>query len=423
VHRRRWIGTIAVVAVAGAFASTGALTGPAGARVGGVRGVTASEIRVAGLAQTSQFFENRIKAGANARFNEENQKGGVFHRKLTYVETADDKGDPTTDLTEAQRLVQQDQVFGVLTLTPSMTQAARFFAQQHVPFFGWGIDAGYCKNPYALGFTGCIVPPADNSIPNTGTTWGALMKKYLQSIGQSPAGKTAATISEDNATGKEGTAEIAAQAKYGGGFKVTYAQNPVPITPPGDYSPYVTALTTSNSGKAPDIIYLTLSFPNLQGLGKALLAANYRGILTNAVGYDPTLVSVFPNQPVFTQFDLPEDTSNATMQRISNEIKALDPSGKVSQPALAAYFAADAFIAALKKVGKNLTAEGFAKVLAKGFTYQIPGIVGPTKYPAAQTQGAPCGTLVVSDGTAYKIAVPYACYQNINLNNGKVLKY
>ena len=420
MKRRRLIAGVVAATVAGALATMG-LGAPAGG-VPSVRGVTSSEIKVAGLVQVSQFFKSRVEAGIKARFAEANQNGGVFGRKLTYVETADDKGDPTTNFSEAQRLVQQDQVFAVFTLTPVMTQAARFFGQQHVPFFGWGIDAGYCKNPYALGFTGCIVPPADNSIPNTGTTWGALMKKYLVSLGMDPKGKSAATISEDNATGKEGSAEIAAQIKYGGGFKLTYAKNPVPLTPPGDYSPYVTALTTSNNGGPPDIIYLTLSYPNLTGLAKALLAANYKGIMTNAVGYDPLAVSVFPNQPVFTQFDVPEDTSNAKMQSIVASIKAqsADP---ISQIALAAYFGADAFVAALQKVGKNLTAEAFAKLLKKGFTYQIPKIVGPTKYPKAQVQGAPCGTLVVSNGTTYKIAVPYSCYKNINLNNGKVLKY
>ena len=196
----------------------------------------------------------------------------------------------------------------------------------------------------------------------------------------------------------------------------------MPQTPPGDYSPYVTALTTSNNGGPPDIIYLTLSYPNLAGLSKALLDANYKGILTNAVGYDPLAVSVFPNQPVFTQFNLPEDTSNTKMQNIVAAIKA-QSSDPISQVALAAYFSADSFIAALKKVGKNLTAEAFAKTLQKGFTYLIPGIVGPTKYPKAQVMGAPCGTIVVSNGTTYKIAVPYSCYKNINLNNGKVLKY
>jgi hypothetical protein len=89
---------------------------------------------------------------------------------------------------------------------------------------------------------------------------------------------------------------------------------------------------------------------------------------------------------------------------------------------LSAYFSADAFVAALKKAGKNLTPETMAAAM-KNFTYQIPTIVGPTKYPKAQIQGAPCGTLVGSDGTKYSVEVPYSCFENFNYKTGRTLNY
>jgi ABC-type branched-subunit amino acid transport system substrate-binding protein len=293
-----------------------------------------------------------------------------------------------------------------------------------VPFFGWGIDAGFCKNPYAFGFTGCIVPPANGSIPTTGTTWGALAAQYFKSHG-SPGGskgKTAGVIAEDLDTGKTGAVVIGAQAKAAG-FKVVYQKNPIPANPPpGDYSPYVTALMTSNAGKPPDVIFVTTAFSNVLGLSKGLLTAGFQGLLTNAVTYDPRLVSGAKGQTVFTQFDLPEDTANATMQKITSDIKAVSGTAPITQATLAAYFSADAFVAALKKTGKNLTPEALAKAMGS-MTYQVPGIVGPTKYPAAQTLGAPCGLLVQSDGTQYSIVVPYACYQDLNYKTGKTIKY
>jgi len=89
---------------------------------------------------------------------------------------------------------------------------------------------------------------------------------------------------------------------------------------------------------------------------------------------------------------------------------------------LAAYFSADMFVKIVKKAGKNLTPEAFAKAAAK-FTYEIKGTIGPTKYPKARKQGAPSGTLALSDGTKYSIPVPYACYSNFNYKTGKKLKY
>jgi branched-chain amino acid transport system substrate-binding protein len=422
VKRRKWVATTAALAVIGAFASMGiAATGSGAGAQSNIRGVTATSINVAGLSQASQFTAAEVKLGATARFQVENSKGGVFGRKINYVETADDQGDPTVDLTQAQRLVQQDQVFAVVpTLTPVADQSLAFFAQQHVPFAGWGIDHNFCNNNYALGFTGCIVPPP--SIPTTGTTWGALIVSFFKAHGQGAAGKTAAVISEDNSVGQTGAVVIGAQAKKAG-LKVVFQKSDLPPTPPGDYSPYVNELLSSNGGKQPDVIFVVTSTPNTLKLPGALVTAGFKGVLTNAVLYDPRAVSIMKNNSVFTQFDVPEDTANAQMQQIVNNIKAVGgPNVQITQPTLAAYFSADAFVAALKKTGKNLTPGNFAKAIAN-FTYQIPGTIGPTKYPAARTQGAPCGTLVYSDGTAWSIQTPFSCYQNFNYKTGKILNY
>jgi ABC-type branched-subunit amino acid transport system substrate-binding protein len=406
-----------VAALAGAFAATAAPGGTAGAQAGSVRGVTSTQINVAGLTQGSQFSPAELKTATTAAFSGVTVAG----RKINYVESADDTGDPTTDLSEAQRLVQQDQVFAVVpTLTPVADQALTYFAQQHVPFAGWGVDHNFCNNPYALAFTGCIAPPA--SIPTTGTTWGDLISTYYKNHG-SPTGakgKTAAVIAEDNDTGKTGAVVIGAQAKKAG-FNVVFQKSDLPFTPPGDYSPYTSELLSSNGGKAPDVIYVVTSVQNTLNLPGKLVQAGFKGILTNAVLYDPRAVALMKSNSVFTQFDVPEDTSNAQMQNIVTKLKAAGAT-TITQPMLSAYFSADAFVGVLKKVGKNLTPENFVKALSN-FTYQIPGVIGPTKYPAAKTQGAPCGTLVYSDGTAWSVQVPYACYTNFNYKTGKVLKY
>ena len=423
MKRRKWVATTATVAVIGAFASMGiAATSVSGAGAqSSVRGVTSNSITVAGLSQQSQFPASDLKTGATARFQVENNKGGVFGRKINYVESADDQGDPTTDLTQAQRLVQQDQVFAVVpTLTPVVTQATQFFAQQKVPFIGWGIDHGFCNNNYALGFTGCIVPPPN--IPTTGTTWGALIQSYYKAHGQGTTGKTAAVISEDNDTGKSGAVVIGAQAKKAG-FKVVFQKSDLPATPPGDYSPYVNELLSSNNGQQPDVIFVTTSVNNTEHLPAALTAAGFKGVLTNAVLYDPRAAGLMKANTVFTQFDLPVDTTSAAMQQIVANLKSVGgPNVTITQGMLASYFSADAFVAALKKAGKNLTPEAFSKAIAN-FTYQVPGVVGPTKYPASRTQGSPCGALAYSDGTTWSIQTPYSCYQDFNYKTGKTLQY
>jgi len=424
VKRRRWIASATVIATASAFGLVGALSsGTAGARVGQARGVTSTSINVAGLSQQADFTANELRIGATARFQLENNKGGVFGRKINYVESADDQGSVTVALSEAQRLVEQDQVFAIVpVLSPYVDQAGPYLAQQHVPFFGWGIDAAFCKNPYAFGFTGCIVPPP--SITTTGTTWGALINAYFKSHGSpnGAKGKTAAVISEDNATGKTGAIVIEAQVKKAG-FKAVYVQSTLPPIPPGDYSPYVNAMLTSANGKPPDAIFLTTSQSNTLQLVQKLPAAGYKGVLTNAVLYDPRAVALTKGNFEFVQFDVPEDTTNASMQQIVKNIQAVGgPNVQITQGMISAYFSADSFVAVLKKVGKNLTPEAMAAAM-KSFTYQIPTVIGPTKYPVSQTQGMPCGTLVGSDGTKYSVVVPYTCYQDFDYKTGKLLSY
>jgi ABC-type branched-subunit amino acid transport system substrate-binding protein len=411
---------VAIVA-AGATVVAVASMGVAGARVqADARGVTSSSITVGGLGQTAFFGDSA--QGAQARFNEENSKGGVFGRKINFVGFRDDKSDPSTDLAQAKQLVQQDQVLAIVpTLTPDL-QSSQFLAQQHVPFFGWGISTGFCKNPYAFGFTGCIVPPTP--VNWAGSTWGALIDQQLKNQGDpnGAKGKTAAVISEDNDSGRTGYQVIAASARSVG-MKIVYAKNPVPAPPAtvGDYSPFVNAILTSNNGKAPDVFFDVTSQLNTIGLDHAIIAAGFKGIDTNAVAYDPRLVSSSKGQTAFTQFDLPEDTSNSTMQKIVASIKQANGNKTITQPQLAGYFAADMFIQALKKTGKNLTPEALAKA-AGSMTYEIKGIIGPTKYPRSQTYGAPCGTLAQDvDGVSYKIVAPYACYKNILINSLKTI--
>ena len=79
------------------------------------------------------------------------------------------------------------------------------------------------------------------------------------------------------------------------------------------------------------------------------------------------------------------------------------------------YFAADMFIQALKTVVKKsgvkgITPEAVQKVLSTQ-TWQIKGLVGPIKYPAATVVSTPaCGELITSSGTApWTVIEPYAC--------------
>ena len=258
-----------------------------------------------------------------------------------------------------------------------------------------------------------------------GNTWGKLLDTEFKADGKGGAkGKTAAVVAEDDDSGKTGVQVIAASAKSVK-MKVTYEKASLPGPPAtiGDYSPYVNDIMTSNNGKAPDAVFLVVAFTNVLGMAKALLDAGYTGIITNAVAYDPRITAGAKGTTVFTQFSLPESApTNPNMQKILDQIEKYAPGASITQGFLAGYFSADFFVKAVKAAGKNLTPDTLAKAVSK-MTYEIKDVIGPTKYPAGRTQGTPCGALTESDGTAWTVVAPYACYSNITLKGLKPVPY
>ncbi len=127
---------VAVAACAALVGSMMATTGAAGAAAGSQASISSDEIKVGGLIET-QFAGSDV--GARARFADENAKGGVNGRKITYVDGQTyAQGNTAAALAEAQRLVQQE---GVSVIVPALTSVppAQFLAQQKVPTYSWNI--------------------------------------------------------------------------------------------------------------------------------------------------------------------------------------------------------------------------------------------------------------------------------------------
>jgi hypothetical protein len=410
---------VLVAAVAAATVALGSLasTGSAGAQ-SSVRGVTDTTIKVGGLGY-SAFYEEAGKA-AKARFDLANKNGEIpGGRKIDFIGFQDDKSSADTNLSEARRLVDQEQVFGIApVLTPAFGSAGTYLNQQKVPTIGWGISAAFCApgNKYVFAFTGCLVP---NPPTYPGNTWGELMDQYFKNKGESGGakGKTAAVIADNNDSGKQGVEVIAATAEAVG-MKVVYKEAALPPPPAAvpDFTPYVQDIMTSNDGKQPDVAFLVVAPTNVYGLGPALTQAGFTGVDTNAVGYVPSLAGLTKGWQAFTQFATPESTSSE-MQGIVDNLKAAGIS-PVGQPGLAGYFSADMFIQILKKVGKNLTPEKFQAAAAK-FKYQVENVVGPTYYPAGFKAGTPCGQLTESNGTTYAVTAGFKCYNLLTKKGNK----
>jgi hypothetical protein len=384
------------------------------------RGVTGSEITVAGLVAILDFGTGSGKAAA-ARFAQASSDGEIpCGRKIDYVTTLDDQGTPNGDLAAVRQLVQQDHVFGISpALSPFIESSGTYIDQQQIPTTGWGVSPSFCPpagvtNTYLFGFNGCLVqyPPIYSAnIPGPTTATAITLQ------GKTVQGMTAAVAGDDYTSSKSGVKTVAASFA-GAGFKIVYAENPFPAPPTvvSDFSPEVQAIMTANAGKPVDVVYSASGPATAFGLCRALFQAGYKGICEHST-YAPSLVATAKGDMVINTFATTESTAPA-MAQITALLHAAGVSD-IGQPELAAYYSADMFVQILKKVGPDLTPQNFQKVAAS-FTYQIPGVVGPSYYPQGFQQGAPCGELVYSNGVKWTIAAPYKCYgQNLKLENGK----
>src|SRR5262249_54084468 len=72
-----------------------------------------------------------------ARFNIENAKGGVNGFKLQTV-AADDANSETGNLAAARRLVESDNVFGIVELTVFPGGSGDYLKSKNIPVTGWG---------------------------------------------------------------------------------------------------------------------------------------------------------------------------------------------------------------------------------------------------------------------------------------------
>ncbi len=400
---KKWaVAALAVVAgVVGALLIPA--VGPAGAAQK-VRGIEGNTIVVGGLANVASFADAAV--GAQARFTRANKTNEVKPFTFKFVGLADDKNDPATALSETRRLVTQEDIFALVP-DDSIATPTDYLTPQKVPWFGAGYDSTYCSEGppvWGFGVNGCLLPPDPTRLPNQSATQ---LKAELAKKGITKP--TIAFIAADSQSGKTGM-RLTASTYAGAGWNVVYAKALVPAPPAvvGDYSPYAQALLTSNNGKQPDVITSSVAPSGSLALFNLLKSSGFTGSLLSPF-YSNALLKVLTGAYVTTTY-APFESQSKNMDQMKADIQAVKPGASYSVAIAGGYLAADMFIQALKHAGKNPTPQSVQKAAAK-MTYQLPGVVGPVKYPQSFKFGLPsCSSLLTDpDGTGFTILAPYSC--------------
>jgi branched-chain amino acid transport system substrate-binding protein len=407
-----------MVAAGTGLASVG-LPASAGASV---PGVTKTSITVEGLVTKTSaagYSFTDADLGAKAYFKQVNAAGGVNGRKINYLGSKDDGGDPTQGAPLSRSIVQQDQVFAVVPVV-SPTFQPTYLVQQKVPFFGWGINPAFCNNDYGFGMNGCVVPAAPQDLVMAAP--GTVVAKALGNASGRGNGKTVAIITNDDSAGTSGLNVVKA-AFVAAGFKVVYAKASVPDQPVSDWTPYVSAVLQANNGKAPDVMDYGTQLPDVIGMRAAMNHAGFTGLSVDSVAYAPVIVqspttsASLQNEYVQLQF-APFEASTPAMATMKQAIRAVGgTSTNFTEAAAVGYWSAALFVAALKKAGANPTQASITKVLNSGFSFGVAGGLGTVQFPKDHTAVTPCASLVQIQGSKYVQSVALTCGRNIRASS------
>src|SRR5580704_5331629 len=123
-------------------------------------GVTSNQITVGSIVNATGPLSSDfapIVNGVQAYFSMINSEGGVAGRKLKLADQEDDQGSPTTDLSVAQKLVQQDHVFAVVGVGTPFFGGASYLAQTGTPTFGYAVSTDWAKRPTLFADYGSVL--------------------------------------------------------------------------------------------------------------------------------------------------------------------------------------------------------------------------------------------------------------------------
>jgi branched-chain amino acid transport system substrate-binding protein len=389
------------------------LTGPKGS--GLTRGITSTSVTI-GCVYTAQDFAG-YQQGIQARIS---QTPSVDGRKIQLIPCKDDASSVQTNVTDNQQLVNQNQVFSVLSLSEEeLTGSTNFLSQNQVPYFGWGFNPGFCGYRWGYGWNGCL---GGNAIPEPiEAIAGNLAQAMIDASGISAKNVRFAVQAENSESGTIGNAQYTALFKKLGST-IVYAKANYPTSASGvDNTPYAQAIVASR----PNIVYLSTPFADVGPIASALRAAGYHGVIMDFTNYIPGLLQsssqladALQNEYVNTQV-VPVEQNTAYVQKIESGLGAIGQQKFVTIGSFMGYAEMDALIQMLQATGKTLNTKTFdQKVNGGSFTsFKSSPAGGPGKlvWPAAHYLPADCAAIVQVSGTNYKVTKPFACYQSFKI--------
>jgi ABC-type branched-subunit amino acid transport system substrate-binding protein len=370
------------------------------------RGITDTSITIGGLAYLTSPNGSSMAGtneGAKARFERANAEGGVNGRKINFIGTLDDGQDPSRNSQQAQVLVDQKKVFAAVPVMSSNTNYLDTFCQKTVPFFGWGFNTAYCGNVLGFGITGCQFAAG-------GVTQNSFADEIKSMFGGVEGKHTIAFIGIDNDSARAGITALS-QAASAAGLDVVYDKSPVPLAGVVDATPIVNAVMTSNNGGPPDVVFHVTDLQSIIKIASGLKGAGFTGKQISPI-YDPRLAGVKDLEGLYSNVPwMPAvDGTYAPNKQMIDDVNKYAPGTALGLATMAGYWAADMFINAAQKTGRDLNLNTLLKTLNGGdFSNYVPDVLGQSRWPLNHLVGTPCTSTVLQKDSKLSIVQKLNC--------------
>lgn len=382
---------LALVASACANSTTSSSAGGSGAP-----GVTSSTITVGSIANVTGILSSDFApavSGVRAYFSMVNAAGGVDGRKLELAYTKDDQGNPTTDLTVAQELIQQDHVFAVVGVATPFFGGATYLAHQGVPTFGYQVSNDWVAGPSLFADYGSVL---DYST-------GEMTDAYL-------ASQLHATSVGVVAYGVQQSAAACTAAINGfNSFGITVGFQDLAFGIGTSPTPDVLQMKTHHV----DLLFTCLDVSGNVAFAQSM-AQN--GLTAHQVwlnGYDRSTLaqygSLMNGVTVLIQH-VPFEASAAfpgvypAMDTYLKEMQRYQPSDEYNEVAMDGWINAAQFVAGLQAVGRNVTQAKLVAAINKENAFTAGGLMPPVDW---------------TNGNNHVRSVPPYCSSYVVAENGK----
>ncbi len=302
-----------------------------------------------------------MRAGILAAFKEANAAGGINGRRLELI-SYDDGYEPEKAIQNTNRLIKEDKVFALMgeVGTPTSMAVQPVATEAKVPFIGPFTGAAFLRNP-----------DFDNVI-NVRASYNQETEAWIEHLTSDLKLTRIAILYQDDSYGRAGLSGVE-QALQKRAMKLvaegTYRRNttaiktallairkgdPQAVVMVGAYAPCAEFIKLAKQIKL-DAVFVNISFVGSNALAKELGKEGAGVVVTQVV-------------------PLPWDTSLPLVAQYQAALKAASPDEEPGFVSLEGYMVGRLVIAALDKLGPDVTRTGLLETIYKAGTFDLGGI-------------------------------------------------